>query len=87
MKPTLQERLQQDAWEQYKLDGKYKEVTKYDLDQIILHTIEQTIKEGCEVIEDLLENCPAMNYEEDNYDAGRIHALTDTQHALRGIIK
>lgn len=62
-----------------------------DLDQIILHTIEQTIKEGIEIIKDELKNAPL----EVQMSKGiifanvvkRLETLTDTQHALRGIIK
>ena len=71
------------------------------MDQIILHTIEQTIKEGCEVVEGMKQALfePPDNYENNNPNYQRVRdneqrkidisnqVLTDTQHALRGIIK
>jgi hypothetical protein len=91
---TLQERLVSEGrkmlgepaegYSHYNVDG-------CTVDQIILHTIEETIKEGCEVvegmkrpvsIEDRVESAFG-SLEEDN----RNQALTDTQHALRGIMK
>lgn len=63
-------------------------------DQIILHTIEQTIKEGIEVLpKRKVENATSHVETYDNFITrnseciGYNQALTDTQHALRGIIK
>ena len=96
MKPTLQERLTSEAKEKIRIkyDLRYFDGSTYavgeefqkDLNQIILHTIEQTIKEGCAKIQsmkDIYGLGDALYESENDYN----QALTDTQHALRGIIK
>lgn len=87
---TLQERLINEAREKHKramFDYRNEcgcgeiQLTKV-LDQIILHTIEQTIKEERERIVEWLK------YEGYDYEDNQAlyKTLTDTQHALRGII-
>ena len=94
---TLQERLMSEF--DKKFEGTYMEDMYRDevdgevqmvqlgteVKRFILHTIEQTIKEGEKVIETLREehNIPCQPDEVLDYE----QALTDTQHALRGIIK
>jgi hypothetical protein len=62
------------------------------LEQIIRHTIEETIKEGCENLPKAQEEPPHAGYTAVeagmySYAKGYNQALTDTQHALRGIMK
>lgn len=93
MKPILQERLMSEAIE--KLEGlvqwetpEHETEVKEWLKTLILHTIEQTIKE----VLALAPGFQSSITHEVTYDAGvteymaRIKAVTDTQHALRGII-
>ena len=96
MKPTLQERLVSEARAKYvryspEIGDYIDSFDAKDLDQIILHTIEQTIKEGCEVIEGMKKD--EVKWQKAKYDVKSVEAVcynrgvTDTQHALRGIIK
>lgn len=105
---TLQERLVSEAREQYQ-QGVARALTTetYSIEQclqeIILHTIEQTIKEGeknmsgaIDLIRDRINyNKPGIGrYPQVDKEVETLiwcqfqieKALTDTQHALRGII-
>lgn len=94
---TLQERLMSEAEKIIadkisECDGGWSprfEPVLEDLDQIILHTVEQTIKEERKRIKKDLKDAWApdswgIDY---IYKERFLQALTDTQHALRGIIK
>lgn len=101
MKPTLQERLTSEAKEKIRIkyDLRYFDGSTYavgeefqkDLYQIILHTIEQTIKEGEVLAENLKKD--EVKWQKAKYDVKSVEAVcynrgvTDSQHALRGIIK
>jgi hypothetical protein len=83
---TLQERLKSEAIEKY---GE-SDFAWNDLETLILHTIEETIKEGCAVVEGMRKPISVDDLEVNDiheiYKDGFNAALTDTQHALRGII-
>ena len=101
---TLQERLENEEDELfnqsfYEQDGILKckahraFITKHELDRyteiLRLHTIEQTIKEGCEVVEELSIKDGHWKHDSDKSDwrNGYNQMRRDSQHALRGIIK
>lgn len=93
---TLQERLINEAREKHKramFDYRNEcgcgeiQLTKV-LDQIILHTIEQTIKEGCDEAEKIKKDYKDTWFGDDEADRQNYNnGVTDSQHALRGIIK
>jgi hypothetical protein len=97
---TLQERLVSEAREKYAQDTSPKAhnlLSAEDLEILILYTIEQTIKEVVEVVQTHKEGDESRNECDADglycrsgcvHDAvKRIQNFTDTQHALRGIIK
>lgn len=87
---TLPERLVSEAREEIQLSIQDGTFSPEKVDQIILHTIEQTIKEGCEVVEKNRISFESILNTVERVDKNRMHGynhgLDDTQHALRGII-
>ena len=75
------------GWDNKNIEQDYPTVNAILKSQLKSHIRSSNIAviEGIiEAIDDIIDNMPPMNYQGDNYDSGKIQALSDFQNYLTG---